>query len=269
MGAVEDRNKEIIRRWIGPADDGSGPFLLTDAALELLAGGRGVAPPAETAEIPGLDDSQTVRGRDAIQHDARSAAGEIYDVPTMTVDIRNLLADGDWVTLQYQLNCRAHERQSLHAGVRVPVRAPRRPHRHHLGATTTRWRLAQLVLAGLRRTASSYRRAACQAGPVRASKLVISSSKRNEMPIWSRPSSSSAGRRRRGRTARRGRCSGARNTSVDDVDHDLGAGVSIDPRPMIQVPTTAYRSVAATGRPSGGRCCEDVGRPRRGHGRNP
>ena len=25
----------------------------------------------------------------------------------MTVDIRNLLADGDWVTLQYQLNCRA------------------------------------------------------------------------------------------------------------------------------------------------------------------
>jgi len=105
VGAVEDRNKEIIRRWIGPADDGSGPFLLTDAALELLAE-EAVWHLPPTAEIPGLDDPQTVRGRDAI-HAIQMRAGEIYDVPTMSVDIRNLLADGDWVTLQYQLNCRA------------------------------------------------------------------------------------------------------------------------------------------------------------------
>ena len=46
MGAVEDTNKEIIRRWIGPADDGTGPFLLTDAALQLLAeDGVGASPP--------------------------------------------------------------------------------------------------------------------------------------------------------------------------------------------------------------------------------
>ena len=59
MGAVEDTNKEVIRRWIGPADDGRGPFLLTDAARELLAEDAVWHLPP-TAEIPGLDDSQTV-----------------------------------------------------------------------------------------------------------------------------------------------------------------------------------------------------------------
>ena len=60
MGAVEDTNKEIIRRWIGPADDGSGPFLLTDAALELLAEDAVWHLPP-TAEIPARSRVSTTR----------------------------------------------------------------------------------------------------------------------------------------------------------------------------------------------------------------
>jgi ketosteroid isomerase-like protein len=105
MGALQDRNKELIRRWIGPADDGDGPFLLSDAALELLAEDAVWHLPP-TAEIPGLEDPRVVRGRDDI-HAIQMRADEIYDVPTMQVEIRNLLADGDWVVLQYLLRCRA------------------------------------------------------------------------------------------------------------------------------------------------------------------
>ena len=105
MGETQDANKELIRRWIGPADDGAGPFLLSDAALELLAEDAVWHLPP-TAEIPGLDDPRVVRGRDAI-HAIQQRADEIYDVPTMQVEIRNLLADGDWVVLQYLLRCRA------------------------------------------------------------------------------------------------------------------------------------------------------------------
>ena len=105
MGAVQDANKDLIRRWIGPADDGVGPFLLSDAALDLLAEDAVWHLPP-TAEIPGLDDPRIVRGRNAI-HAIQQRADEIYDVPTMQVEIRNLLADGDWVVLQYELRCRA------------------------------------------------------------------------------------------------------------------------------------------------------------------
>jgi ketosteroid isomerase-like protein len=105
MGELQDRNKDLIRRWIGPADDGTRPFLLSDAALELLAEDAVWHLPP-TAEIPGLDDPRVVRGRDDI-HAIQMRADEIYDVPTMQVEIRNLLADGDWVVLQYLLRCRA------------------------------------------------------------------------------------------------------------------------------------------------------------------
>jgi ketosteroid isomerase-like protein len=105
MGAVQDANKDLIRRWIGPADDGRGPFLLSDAALDLLVE-HAVWHLPPTAEIPGLDEPRVVRGREAI-HAIQMRAGEIYDVPTMQVEIRNLLADGDWVVLQYLLRCRA------------------------------------------------------------------------------------------------------------------------------------------------------------------
>src|SRR5690242_19580792 len=80
MGALQDRNKELIRRWIGPADDGDGPFLLSDAALELLAEDAVWHLPP-TAEIPGLEDPRVVRGRDDI-HAIQMRADEIYDVPT-------------------------------------------------------------------------------------------------------------------------------------------------------------------------------------------
>jgi uncharacterized protein len=105
MGAVQEANKALIQRWIGPADEGPGPFLLSDAALGLLAEDAVWHLPP-TAEIPGIDDSRTVRGRQAI-HAIQRRAGEIYDVATIQVEIRNLLADGDWVVLQYLMRCRA------------------------------------------------------------------------------------------------------------------------------------------------------------------
>lgn len=105
MGAVQEANKALIQRWIGPADDQPGPFLLSDAALGLLAEGAiWNLPP--TAEIPGVEDSRVVRGREAI-HAIQRRAGEIYDVATIQVEMRNLLADGDWVVLQYLMRCRA------------------------------------------------------------------------------------------------------------------------------------------------------------------
>jgi uncharacterized protein len=105
MSELQEQNKQLIRRWIGPADDGQGPFLLSDAARELLAeDAEWHLPP--TAEIPGLDDARVVRGRERI-HAIQMRADEIYDVPTMQVEIRNLLAEGDWVVLQYLLRCRA------------------------------------------------------------------------------------------------------------------------------------------------------------------
>jgi ketosteroid isomerase-like protein len=105
MGAVQEANKALIRRWIGPADSQPGPFLLSDAALGLLAEDAVWHLPP-TAELPGVDDPRVVHGRDAI-HGIQQRAGEIYDVPTIEVEIRNLLADGDWVVLQYLMRCRA------------------------------------------------------------------------------------------------------------------------------------------------------------------
>ena len=59
MGDVQEANKALIRRWIAPADDGSGPFLLTDAARDLLAeDAQWHLPP--TTEIPGVDDDGRV-----------------------------------------------------------------------------------------------------------------------------------------------------------------------------------------------------------------
>jgi ketosteroid isomerase-like protein len=105
MGAVQEANKLLIQRWIGPADEEPGPFLLSDAALGvLMEDAVWHLPP--TAEIPGVKDSRVVRGREAIQAIQRRA-GEIYDVATIEVEIRNLLADGDWVVLQYLMRCRA------------------------------------------------------------------------------------------------------------------------------------------------------------------
>jgi ketosteroid isomerase-like protein len=105
MGAVQEANRALIQRWIGPADGEPGPFLLSNAALGLLAEDAVWHLPP-TAEIPGLDDPRVVRGRDAI-HAVQQRAAEIYDVPTIQIEIRNLLADGDWVVLQYLLRCRA------------------------------------------------------------------------------------------------------------------------------------------------------------------
>jgi uncharacterized protein len=105
MGAVQEANKALIQRWIGPADDQPGPFLLSDAALGLLAEDAVWNLPL-TAEIPGLEDSRVVRGPEAI-HAIQRRAGEIYDVATIQVEIRNLLADGAWVVLQYLMRCRA------------------------------------------------------------------------------------------------------------------------------------------------------------------
>jgi ketosteroid isomerase-like protein len=105
MGAVQEANKALIRRWIGPADGQPGPFLLSDAALGVLAEDAVWHLPP-TAELPGIDDPRVVRGRHAI-HGIQQRAGEIYDVPTIEVEIRNLLADGDWVVLQYLMRCRA------------------------------------------------------------------------------------------------------------------------------------------------------------------
>jgi len=105
MGAVQEANKVLIRRWIGPADEQPGPFLLSDGALDvLMEDAVWHLPP--TAEIPGVEDPRLVRGREAI-HAIQTRAGEIYDVSTIEVEIRNLLADGDWVVLQYLMRCRA------------------------------------------------------------------------------------------------------------------------------------------------------------------
>jgi ketosteroid isomerase-like protein len=102
---VQEANKALIRRWIAPADDGSGPFLLTDAARDLLAeDAQWHLPP--TTEIPGVAVDGVVHGRDAI-HGIQQRAREIYDAPTIRTTLRNLLADGDWVTLQYRMECRA------------------------------------------------------------------------------------------------------------------------------------------------------------------
>jgi ketosteroid isomerase-like protein len=112
MGDVQERNKRLIRRWIAPARDGSGPFLLTDAARRLLAEDAvWHLPPS--AEIPGVSEAGLVRGRDAI-HGIQQRAREIYDVPTMRTQVRNLLADGDWVVLQYEMRCRAANGNELH-----------------------------------------------------------------------------------------------------------------------------------------------------------
>jgi len=86
MGAVQEANKLLIQRWIGPADEGSGPFLLSDAALGLLMEDAVWHLPP-TAEIPGVEDSRVVRGRESIQAIQRRA-GEIYDVATIEVEIR-------------------------------------------------------------------------------------------------------------------------------------------------------------------------------------
>jgi hypothetical protein len=105
MGNVQQANKALIRRWIALAEDGSGPFLLTDAARELLAEDAvWHLPPS--AELPGVAVDGVVRGRDAI-HGIQQRAREIYDVPTMRTHIRSLLADGDQVALQYEMRCRA------------------------------------------------------------------------------------------------------------------------------------------------------------------
>jgi uncharacterized protein len=105
VGAVQEANRALIRRWIAPADDGSGPFLLTDAARELLAEDACWHLPP-TTDIPGVAVDGVVRGRDAI-HGIQQRAREIYDAPTIRTTLRNLLADGDWVALQYRLECRA------------------------------------------------------------------------------------------------------------------------------------------------------------------
>ena len=105
MGDVQQANKALIRRWIEPAPDGSGPFLLTDAARELLAEDAvWHLPPS--AELPGVAVDGVVRGRDAI-HAIQRRAREIYDVPTMRTRVRSLLADGDHVAIQYEMRCRA------------------------------------------------------------------------------------------------------------------------------------------------------------------
>jgi ketosteroid isomerase-like protein len=105
MDDQRERNKALIRRWIAPASDGSGPFLLTDAARELLAEDAvWHLPPS--AELPGVSADGVVRGRDAI-HGIQRRAREIYDVPTMRTEVRRLLADEDWVVLQYAMRCRA------------------------------------------------------------------------------------------------------------------------------------------------------------------
>ena len=102
---TEDANRALIRRWIAPAADGSGPFLLTDAARELLAEDAvWHLPPS--ASLPGVAENGVVRGRDAI-HGIQQRARELYDVPTMRVNVRSLLADGDRVALQYEMRCRA------------------------------------------------------------------------------------------------------------------------------------------------------------------
>ena len=105
MGGRQDENKALVRRWISPADDGSGPFLLTDAARDLLADDAVWHLPPST-DIPGVVVDGVVRGRDAI-HGIQQRAREIYDAPTIQIDVRNLLADGDWVVAQYQMRCRA------------------------------------------------------------------------------------------------------------------------------------------------------------------
>ena len=107
-----ERNKALIRRWIAPAPDGSGPFLLTDAARELLTEDAiWHLPPS--AEIPGVSEGGVVRGRDAI-HGIQQRAREIYDVPTMHMQVRRVLADGDWVVLQYEMRCRAANGSDFH-----------------------------------------------------------------------------------------------------------------------------------------------------------
>ena len=112
MDDVRERNKALIRRWIAPAPDGSGPFLLTDAARELLAEDAvWHLPPS--AEVPGVSAGGVVRGRDAI-HGIQRRAREIYDVPTMRTEVHRLLADEDWVVLQYGMRCRAANGSPFH-----------------------------------------------------------------------------------------------------------------------------------------------------------
>jgi len=112
MDDPREHNKALIRRWIAPAPDGSGPFLLSDAARELLAEDAvWHLPPS--AEIPGVSAGGVVRGRDAI-HGIQRRAREIYDVPTMRTQVRRLLADGDWVVLQYSMRCRAANGRDFH-----------------------------------------------------------------------------------------------------------------------------------------------------------
>jgi len=114
---VQDANKEVIWRWIAPAPDGSGPFLLSDAARELLAPDAVWHLPP-TAIIPGQADPRVVRGRDnivAIQQRAR----EIYDVSSIRIDVRNLLADGDWVDAPVPDDLSGRQRQPVCSGVCV------------------------------------------------------------------------------------------------------------------------------------------------------
>jgi len=105
MDDLRERNKALIRRWIAPAPDGSGPFLLCDAARELLAEDAVWHLPPSTV-VPGVSVDGVVRGRDAI-HGIQRRAREIYDAPTMRTEVRRLLADEDWVVLQYSMHCRA------------------------------------------------------------------------------------------------------------------------------------------------------------------
>ena len=105
MDDHRERNKALIRRWIAPAPDGSGPFLLHENARDLLAEDAvWHLPPS--AVVPGVSEAGVVRGRDAIQGIQRRAR-EIYAVETMHIEVRRLLADEDWVVLQYAMRCRA------------------------------------------------------------------------------------------------------------------------------------------------------------------
>jgi ketosteroid isomerase-like protein len=105
VGSLQESNKAVIQRWIGPASDGIGPFLLSNEARELLAQDAVWHLPP-TAVIPGLEDSRVVTGRENI-FAIQQRAGEIYNVATIQIAVRNLLADGDWVILQYAMQCQA------------------------------------------------------------------------------------------------------------------------------------------------------------------
>src|SRR5262245_25815676 len=130
MDEHRERNKALIRRWIAPAPDGSGPFLLTDAARELLAEDAvWHLPPS--AEIPGVAAGGVVRGRGAIHgiqrraRDLRRADDADAGAPAPR---RRRLGGAPVLDALPR-----RERAGLPPGVRVPLRGARRAHRRDLG----------------------------------------------------------------------------------------------------------------------------------------